>query len=102
MMLGTDMAKHWTPDETLLGLLRDKEAINACVKEVAGKTSADAHLSSTAKVQKKIINDCLDGTRTSGKKDWQPRYMAFLMRGYTKRGGIAAIDDWKTVRKHYA
>lgn len=102
MMLGTDMAKRWMPDETFLDLLRDKEAINACLKEVAGKASADAHLSSTAKVQKKIISDCLDGTRTSGKKDWQPRYMAFPMRGYTKRGGIAAIDDWKTVRKHYA
>jgi len=101
-MFKTDMAKHWSVDDTFLDLLRDKEAINACVKEVAGKASADAHLSSTAKVQKKIISDCLDGTRTSGKKDWQPRYMAFPMRGYTKRGGIAAIDDWQTVRKHFA
>ena len=101
-MFKTDMADHWSVDETFLDLLRDKETINACLKEVAGKASADAHLSSTAKVQKKIISDCLDGTRTSGKKDWQPRYMEFPMRGYTKRGGIAAIDDWKAVRKHYA
>lgn len=100
-MFKTDMADHWSVDETFLGLLRDKEAINACLKEVAGKASADAHLSSTAKVQKKIISDCLDGTRTSGESDWQPRYMAFPMRGYTKRGGIAAIDDWQAVRKHY-
>ena len=102
VVLGTDMAVHWSVDETFLNLLRDKEAINACLKEVAGKASADAHLSSTAKVQKKIISDCLDGTRTSGKEDWRPRYMEFPMRGYTKRGGITAIDGWKAVRKHYA
>jgi ParB family chromosome partitioning protein len=100
-MFNADMADHWSVDEIFLDLLRDKEAINACLKEVAGKATADAHLSSTAKVQKKVISDCLDGTRTSGKKDWQPRYMAFPMRAYTKRGCIAAIDDWKTVRKHY-
>ena len=100
-MLNIDMADYWQPDETFFDLLRDKEAINACVKQVAGKVVADAHVSSTAKVQKKIIQDCLNGTRT-GKQDWQPRYMDFPFGTYTKRGGIAAIDQWKTAKKHYA
>lgn len=104
--LDTDMSNHWTPDETFFDLLRDKEAINAMVKEVAGKVTADAHVASTAKVQKSIISQHLDGTRKPHKADWQPRYMAFPMRSYTKRGGIEAIDDAKpfakALKKHAA
>lgn len=97
-----DMAESWKPDETFFNLFRDKEAINACVKEAAGKATADAHVSSTAKVQKKIIQDCLDGTRANGKADWQPRYMAFPMKSYTKRGGIEAVERLNMVKKHFA
>ncbi len=99
-LLNVDMADHWQPDDTFLDLMRDKEAINAMVKEVAGKITADAHISSTATVQKKIIRDCHKGTR-KGKTDWQPRYMDFPMRAYTKRGGIDAIGHWKAVKKHF-
>ncbi len=103
-LLSVDMANHWQVDETFLDLLKDKEAINACVKEVAGKTTSDAHVSSTAKVQKKIIRDCLNGTRKGKKADsgnWQPRYMNFPCAAYTKRDDIEAIDRWKDVKKHY-
>ncbi len=105
-LLDTDMSAYWSPDETFFELLRDKEAINAMVKEVAGKATADAHVASTAKVQKGIIRQHLDGTRKPHKPDWQPRYMAFLMRAYTKRGGIDAIEDAKpfakALKKHAA
>ncbi len=118
-MLSVDMADHWQPDQTFFDLFRDKEAINACLKHIGGKRVADAHISSTAKVQKKIIADYLDGTREGGKQEagsatarqgskkatsgnWQPRYMAFPFGVYTKRGGIAAIDQWKAVKKFYA
>lgn len=104
--LETDMVNHWTPDETFFDLMRDKEAINAMVKEVAGKDTADAHIASTAKVQKSIIRQHLDGTRKPHKREWQPRYMAFPMRSYTKRGGIEAIDNAKpfakAMKKHAA
>ncbi|XWN32106.1 MAG: ParB/RepB/Spo0J family partition protein [Devosia sp.] len=103
-VLGTryaiEMAEHWRPDEAFFDLLRDKEAINAMVRETAGKATAEAHISSTATVQKKIIRDCLEGNR-KGKSDWQPRYMAFPMKPYTKRGGIAAVDGFAAVRKTY-
>lgn len=99
--LNVDMANYWTPDQTFFDLLRDKEAINATLRDIGGKAVADAHVSSTAKVQKKIIRDYLDGTRKGSRKDWQPRYMDFPARAYTKRGGIEAIDQWKAVKKHY-
>ena len=97
-----DIAKDWQPDEAFFDLLRDKEAINGIVKEVAGKAAADAHITSTAKVQKGIIRDCLTGQRQPIKKDWTPRYVRFPMTAYTKRGGIRAIDEWQAVKKHFA
>ena len=100
-MLNVDMVQSWSPDQTFFDLLRDKPAINAMLKQVAGKITADAHISSTAKVQKKIIQDCLNGTRKGAKQDWQPNYMAFPMVDYTKRGGIEAMVGWNAVKKNY-
>lgn len=101
-MLGTDMADHWTPDETFFDLLRDKQAVGAMLREIGGKATADANVASTAKVQKKIVQDYLSGTRKGGKEGWQPRYISFPMRAYTKRGSIPAIDNWNAVKHHHA
>jgi ParB family chromosome partitioning protein len=83
VLLGTDMRNWWTPDERFFDLLRDKQAINAMVREVAGDMAADGNVSATAKVQKKIVMDCLSGTREAQVKNWLPRYMAFPMQNYT-------------------
>ncbi len=101
-LLSADMGEYWQVDETFLDLHRDKEAINAMLKHIGGKRVADGNISATAKVQKKIIADYLDGTRQPQKQDWQPRYMDFPMRGYTKRGSIPAIDNWKAIKKQYS
>jgi ParB family chromosome partitioning protein len=57
------MRKWWSPDLAFFDLLRDKQAIGAMAREIAGDGPTDAHLAFTAKVQKKFIADCLDGTR---------------------------------------
>jgi ParB family chromosome partitioning protein len=85
LLLKTDMADWWRPGETFFDLLRDKPAINAMLREVAGEATADAHLSSTAKVQKKIIADCLSGEGRAKVENWLPRYMRFPGIGYTGR-----------------
>ena len=82
---GTDMRVWWQPDEAFFDLLRDKEAINSIVREVAGDNTADAHVSSTAKVQKKIVADCLKGEGRAKVDGWLPRYMQFPEAGYTNR-----------------
>ncbi len=84
-LLSTDMRGWWMPDEAFFDLLRDKEAINAMLREVAGGITADAHVASTAKVQKKIIADCLSGNGRPKVEGWLPRYMAFPEAGYTRR-----------------
>ncbi len=106
-LLSVEATDDWQVDGVFFDLLRDKEAINAILKQVRGKVTADAHISSTAKVQKQIIRDYLDGTRKGGKKDcghvrWHPRYMDFPMRNYTKRGGLSAIANWNSVKKIFA
>jgi len=101
-LLGASMKESWSPDQTFFDLLRDKQAINAMVCEVAGKNTADAHITETAKLQKKIIQNCLNGTRDSANPNWQPRYMEFTMSSYTDQGGIRSIDDWQTIRHHYS
>lgn len=100
-LLVVSMKECWQPDQTFFDLLRDKQAINAIVAEVAGKNTADANITATAKVQKQIIQNCLNGERTCENPDWQPRYMEFAMRGYTDQGGIRAIDDWQEVSHHH-
>lgn len=100
-LLNVDMAKHWSPEETFFDLLRDKEAINAVLAEVAGKSTAKANITATAKLQKQIIQDCINGKRKPHTPEWRPRYMNFPMKGYTKRGGIEAIEGFAAVKAHY-
>lgn len=85
--LSVDMQKCWQPDDTFFDLLRDKSAINAMLKHISGKAVADANISATAKVQKKIIRDCLSGEGRKKVVSWQPHYMAFPFKAYTKGGG---------------
>ncbi len=99
-LLSVDMTQYWTPDETFFDLLRDKETINAILEDIGGKAVAEGNLTSTATVQKQIIKNFLDGTRTPQKKEWQPRYMRFLMVGYTKRQEtITAVKSGKALKK---
>ncbi len=95
-LLSVDMTQYWTPDDSFFDLLRDKETINNILEDVGGKTVAEGNLTSTATVQKQIIKNFLDGTRTPQKKEWQPRYMKFPMVGYTKRKEtITAVKSGK-------
>ena len=101
-MLTVDMADHWSPDETFFDLLRDKDAINTMLKDISDTSVADANLTATAKVQKQIIQDFLEGSNGRQKKaDRHPSYMSFPMKAYTTRGGIGAIDQFKAVKQHY-
>ena len=51
--------------------------------ELAGPSVADANVTATAKVQKQIIQDFLEGSNGREKKaDWHPSYMSFPMKPY--------------------
>lgn len=55
-------------------------------KYLKANVSADANVSATAKVQKKIIGDFLTGDGRKKVEGWLPKYMAFPFSAYTKSG----------------
>lgn len=102
--LSVDMNRYWKPDEVFFQVLRDKQAINALLGEVAGKGIADRNLTATAKIQKGLIQEALTAKGTGkapqkGKADWCPRYFRFPFAAYTKRDNFAIADGWKRISK---
>ncbi len=101
--LKVDMRDYWQADDTFFAILREKPTVNAILKEVGGKTVADGNISATAKVQKDIIQDFLEGRQGRTQvKGWVPKFMAFPARHYTQNGGIGHIHDWEAVKSHFA
>ncbi len=96
--LKVDMRDYWQVDDAFFGLLRDKAAVNAMVRHIGGKAVADANVSATAKVQKKIVRDFITGDGRKQVKDWLPRYMEFPFRAYTKGGGGRLTDNTARTR----
>jgi len=70
-----DLAAMWEPDEAFFTILRDKKVITAMVKDIAGKSTADAHLTDTGKAQKQIIRNRIAGHGAEANPDWRPRWM---------------------------
>ena len=99
-ILSVDMDKWWSPDDAFFDLLRDKPMINAMLAEIAGKQTAAEYVTATAKVQKKLMRACLDGSDGRKKVEgWKSRYMRFPMRSYTRRKGLPAMEQWNAVKK---
>ncbi|SMX28223.1 Chromosome-partitioning protein Spo0J [Pelagimonas phthalicica] len=91
--MGTDMSKHWQPDETFLALIRDKQVLNAMVGEFAGTNAAAEHITATAKTQRALLTACMDGTRKPVDPDWMPRYMAFPQGSYREAAVAVETED---------
>ena len=84
--LKVDMAAFWSPDQAFFDLIRDREAVNAMLKEVGGKKVADGNLAEKVKTQKAILRDFLEGTNDRPKvAKWIPRWLTFPAQAYTRR-----------------
>jgi ParB family chromosome partitioning protein len=84
--LGVDMRNWWQGDDAFYDLLRDKAAINAMLREIAGKRVAEGNVTEPVKTQKKIIRNFAEGVNGRTKKEgWLPRYMKFPQGRYLKR-----------------
>jgi ParB family chromosome partitioning protein len=98
VVIGPDVARWWTADDTFLDLVRNRTAVNALLGEVAGKAVADANVSETAKVQKKIVRDCLRGEGRERVEGFLPRYMAFPIGGYDPNKTLQIASDWEAIK----
>ena len=77
-----DLAAMWEPDDAFFDILRDKKVINAMVREIAGKGTADSCLTDTGKAQKNIIRNRIAGHGAKANPDWRPRWMQIPARSY--------------------
>jgi ParB family chromosome partitioning protein len=69
---GVKPRDHWSPDETFYALLRDRDAVNGMLAEVAGKKLADKSLTTRLKDQKAMLAKLV-----LEKPDWAPGWMRF-------------------------
>lgn len=96
-----NMWDYWHPEAAFFDLVRDKKAINAMLEDVGGEYVANSNVTSTAKVQKKIINDYLTGEGREQQLDWMPNYMKFPFQSYTE-GEAGELSDSAKYAKEYA
>lgn len=98
IIINPDVAQWWAADDVFLDLVRDRNAVNAMLAEVAGKAIADANVAETAKVQKAIIRDCLGGAGRDRIEGWVPRYMAFPVASYDAAKTLKIASEWEVVK----
>ena len=96
-----NMWDYWHPEAAFFDLIRDKKAINAMLEDVGGEYVANSNVTSTAKVQKKIINDYLTGEGREQQLNWMPNYMKFPFQSYTE-GEAGELSDSAKYAKEYA
>ncbi len=84
--LQVDMGDFWRPDEAFFDGLKDRETVNAMLKEVGGKKVADGNVSEKVRTQKAILRDFLAGTNDRPKVErWTPKWLTFPAQAYTRR-----------------
>jgi ParB family transcriptional regulator, chromosome partitioning protein len=94
VVIKPNVGRWWAMDDTFLDLVRDRTAVNAMLGEVAGEEVADANVSETAKVQKKIVRDYLTGEGRERVEGFLPRYMAFPIGSYDPQKTLQIASDW--------
>ncbi|WP_368086160.1 hypothetical protein [Sphingobium sp. YR657] len=95
--LGVDMATLWQADEAFFEPLRDREIVNAMLREVAGKKVAEANLTEKVKTQKAILRDHLDGSNDRKiVEGWVPKWLAFPPCAYAGRP-LPTLDRHKRI-----
>ncbi|MEQ8166859.1 MAG: chromosome partitioning protein ParB, partial [Alphaproteobacteria bacterium] len=96
--LKVNMRDYWQADDAFFDLLRNKAAVNAMLRHIGGKAVADANVTATTKVQKKIVRDFITGDGRKKAEGWLPRYMEFPFKAYTKAGGGRLTDNTARIK----
>lgn len=94
---GCESEKKIPLDETFWDLLRDKRPINAMVAEIAGETTAKAALTETAKNQKQIIRNRIEGKGCEANPEWRPGWMITPPNSYVTGAASPPKDSWSRV-----
>lgn len=99
--LGVDMATMWTADDAFFDLVRDRQMVNAMLRDVGGKKVADGNITEKVKTQKAIIRDHLTGENQRPKVDgWVPKWLRFPAASYSARPFVT-LSRWKSVERSF-
>jgi ParB family chromosome partitioning protein len=94
---GCESDKQIPLDDVFWELLRDKRPINAMVAEIADEATAKAALTDTAKNQKQIIRNRIDGKGCEATPDWRPGWMMTPPTSYVTGAASPSKDAWTRV-----
>jgi ParB family chromosome partitioning protein len=98
VVIRPDVRQWWATDETFLDLVRDRASVNALLGAAAGKAVADANITETAKIQRKILRDFLTGEGRERVEGFLPRYMAFPIEGYDPGKTLQIAAGWEEIK----
>lgn len=99
--LKVGMSDFWKPDDVFFELIRDRQVVNAMLREVGGRRVADGNVSEKVKTQKAIISDFLSGTNNRRKVEgWTPKWLTFPAGSYTDRP-FSTLAKWKMAEASY-
>jgi ParB family chromosome partitioning protein len=99
--LAVDMASLWTADDAFFDLVRDRQMVNAMLRDVGGKKVADGNITEKVKTQKAIIRDHLTGENQRPKIDgWVPKWLRFPAASYSARPFVT-LSRWKSVERSF-
>jgi len=99
--IGTDMTALWSPDEAFFTLIRDRQVVNAMLRDIGGKRTADGNIAETVKTQKAVIRDFLAGTNKRRKVEhWTPKWLACPAASYTARP-FPTLAKWRNVAGYF-
>jgi len=101
-VLGTDMSAYWKPDPAFLETLKDKRAINAMIADIATPSLAQSCLTDTAKEQKQVLANRIQGEGCEANPDWRPSWMQMPPAGLVDGAPCPPADQWETLRTLFA
>jgi ParB family chromosome partitioning protein len=95
--LKVDMKTLWAPDDVFFELMRDRQVVNAVLRDIGGKRVADGNVAEKLKTQKAIIRDYVNGSNNRKKvENWVPKWMTFPAASYTPRP-FPTLIKWQGV-----
>ncbi|MEE9328797.1 MAG: hypothetical protein V3V30_01565 [Parvularculaceae bacterium] len=78
--------------------MRDKRAINAVVADIAGAATAKPVLTETAKVQKQVISNRVNGVGCEANPDWRSGWMRTPPSRLVEDAASPPADAWARIK----
>jgi ParB family transcriptional regulator, chromosome partitioning protein len=91
----TDLAPYWQPDDTFFELCRDKRAINAMIADIASPSLAASCAKDTAKAQKDVMRNRINGTACDPNPGWRPGWMQVPPKRLVEGAASPVMEAWE-------